>query len=245
MPISSSAHLIIVSHILNIPNEDLSIEVFLHFASLIAVVVFLRKRIKQILVGAYLYIIRKEQEYKKDYLIIIYLIISTLPIVLVTILFGKYIDIVTSNILLIGFLLIINGILLTSITYKKEKKEIKILDALVIGLFQIIGILPGISRSGSCLLGACSRKIKKEDAAEYAFLMFIPTSFGATVLKLKDISNILYSSDIWIYIIVFLITIITTYISLSLLLKSIKQGKIKIFSVYCIIIGLIAVLLNL
>lgn len=218
---------------------------FLHLASLIAILLFMREKIKQILIGAYLYIIKKEKENKKDFFIIIYLIISTIPIVLVTLLLGKYLNFINNNIIIIGLLLIINGILLTTLEIKNKQNKIKIIDAIIIGIFQCIGILPGISRSGSCLLGANLRNIKKEDAAEYAFLLFIPASIGATILKIKNITEIVCSKDLLLYIVVFLITIFTTYCSLKVLLKLIKQGKIKIFSIYCVILGIIVIILNL
>lgn len=245
LPISSSAHLIIFSKMLNIPQDDLTLEVFLHLASLIAVLFFMRKTIKKMITGSYMYIIKKEKQYYHEFMLLLNMIISTLPIVIVTIILGKYVDFISSNIILIGFLLIINGILITAYKGKEKKQEITLKDALVIGLFQCIGILPGISRSGSCLLGGKNREIEKGVMAEYAFLLFIPAALGATILKIKNITKLIYSKEIIMYMIVFMVTAIVTYLSLCLLLKLIKNGKIKIFSIYCILIGLMIVIFNL
>lgn len=245
LPISSSAHIIIFSNLLNIPQDDLTLEVFLHLSSLVAVLFFMRKTIKRIMSGSYMYIIKKEKQYYYEFRILLNMIISTLPIVIVTIILGDYVDFVSNSILIVGFLLIINGILITLLNGEEKKQKITLKDALVIGLFQCIGILPGISRSGSCLLGAKNRKIERGVAAEYAFLLFIPAALGATLLKIKNISKLIYSKELIMYIIVFMITAIVTYLSLCLLLKIIKRGKIKIFSIYCILIGLIIVIFNL
>lgn len=245
LPISSSAHLIIFSNMLKIPQDDLTLEVFLHLASLVAVLFFMRKKLVKMITGSYMYIIKKEKQYYHEFMLLLNIIISTLPIVFITIILGEYVDLVSNNILIVGFLLIINGILITAFNKEEKKQEITIKDSLVIGLFQCVGILPGISRSGSCLLGAKNRKIGREVAAEYAFLLFIPAALGATILKIKNISKLICSKELIMYIIVFMITSIVTYLSLCLLLKLIKKGKIKIFSIYCILIGLIIVILNL
>lgn len=245
LPISSSAHLIIFSNMLNIPQDDLTLEVFLHLASLIAVLFFMRKNIKKMITGSYMYIIKKEKQYYHEFMLLLNMIISTLPIVIVTIILGKYVDFISSNIILIGFLLIINGILITAYKGKEKKQEVTLKDALVIGLFQCIGILPGISRSGSCLLGGKNREIEKGVVAEYAFLLFIPAALGATILKIKNITKLIYSKELIMYIIVFMVTGIVTYLSLCLLFKIIKKGKMEIFSIYCILIGLMIVIFNL
>ena len=190
MPISSSAHLIIFGELLNIYSEDLTIEVFLHFASLVAVLFFMRKKIKVLIIGFCLYIIKKEKKHKNDFLMILYLIISTIPVCVVAILFNDKINYLETNLLLIGCLLILNGFILLLISKRNDKNTINFKDALFIGLTQCIGILPGISRSGSCLVGANSRSINKDLAADYAFLLFVPASFGATLLKVKNIIGI-------------------------------------------------------
>lgn len=245
LPISSSAHLIIVSNILNIPQDDLTLEVFLHLASLLAVIFYMRKTIKRIIIGSYIYLIKKDRKYYQDFLLLFNMIISTIPIVIVTLIFGDYLDLISSNILIVGFLLIINGILINVFKGEDREERITLKDSLVIGMFQCIGVLPGISRSGSCLLGAKKCKIKKEVAAEYAFLLFIPAAFGATILKIKNISKLIYNRELIMYIITFMVTALITYLSLCLLLRIIKKGKIKIFSIYCILVGLLIVIFNL
>ena len=84
------------------------------------------------------------------------------------------------------------------------------------------------------MLGGKNREIEKGVAAEYAFLLFIPAALGATILKIKNITKLIYSKELIMYIIVFMVTGIVTYLSLCLLLKIIKKGRMKIFSIYCI-----------
>ena len=164
LPISSSAHLVIVSDVFGIKTPD-SFEVFLHIASLIAVLVFLRKKLWQLIKGFFGFIFKRREEYKKDFMYCVYVVVSTLIVVIATVIFGNYSDKVANMLWLVGLLLVINAILLfvlTQIKGHRTRDDLNIKDALVIGAFQCLGVMPGISRSGSCLCGAFSRKIDKE-----------------------------------------------------------------------------------
>ena len=243
LPISSSAHLLIFEEILNINNNNLTLEIFLHLASLIAILFFLRKRLVKLVLGFFKYLFRKQQEYYLEFKLGCFLILSTIPIVLITIIFKDWIMLVSSNIKFIGLFLVINGFLLLIITNNTGNKKIEKMsyfDALIIGIFQCIGIFPGISRSGSCLLGASIRKMEKETAAEYAFLMFIPTVLGATILEFNNFGNLIVKDNLWMYLVTFFVTCIVTYLAFEVLLNIIKKGKIKYFGYYCIVIGLIS-----
>ena len=171
------------------------------------------------------------------------MIISTIPIVLFTI-FIKRLGYNTSPLFVIGISLIFNAamlFLLSKIKGERKKEEITIKDALVIGLFQCLGVFPGISRSGSCISGAMVRKIEKEEAANYAFMLFVPAVIGAFVLELGNISLIftLNSKMISCYLASFLVSMIATFYAFKILLNFIKKGKLFYFSIYCLVIGII------
>lgn len=245
LPISSSAHLIIVEEILGVKDDNLTLEVFLHLASLIAVVFFLRKRVIKLIRGFVRYIFKKDKESFIEFKLGCFLIISTIPIVIVTIIFNDWINLISSNLTLISLFLVINGVLLMIINNIKGNKsfeEMRVLDALTIGIFQCIGLFPGISRSGSCIYGGNFRKLEKDVAAEYAFLLFIPAVLGATVLEFKNFGNLIVENNLWIYLVTFVVTCIVTYLAFGILLKIIKKGKLKYFGYYCIGIGVISLL---
>lgn len=248
LPISSSAHLVLVQELMGINDDNLTLEVFLHLASLVAILFFLRRRLIKLISGFLKYLFRKEKDNYQEFKIFVYLIISTIPVVLITLLFKEYINIIGSNILIIGILLIINGLFLlifNNVEGYKTLKDMKVLDALIIGLFECMGLFPGISRSGSCIYGASNRKIEKEASSEYAFLLFIPAILGATVLELKNFKQIIVGSDIWLYLITFIVTSIVTYLTFILLLKIIKKGNLKYFGYYCIMVGVISVVFKM
>lgn len=242
LPISSSAHLLIVQDIMGISDNTLTFEVLLHLASLIAIFVFLWKKIVNLVKGFCLYVFKKNKDYKLEFKYCLFLVLSTIPTVIFTLIFKDLIDTLSSTLWFVGMLLMINGILLMVLTRIKGERtasELNYKDALLIGCFQCAGVFPGISRSGSCLCGAFTRKIEKETAADYAFLMFIPAVLGATVLEfLKFESTSIDSNMIVLYAISFIIAMITTYFSFKILLSVIRKGKLSYFSYYCLAVGL-------
>ncbi len=240
LPISSSAHLIIVSEVLGIQTPA-SFEVFLHIASLIAVLVFLRKQLWKLIVGFFGFIFKRKPEYKKDFMYCIYVVVSTLIVVIATLVFGNYSDKVANTLWLVGLLLVINAILLFILTQVKgtrTREELNIKDALVVGAFQCLGVMPGISRSGSCLCGSFARKIDKETAAEYAFILFVPAMVGATVLNIKDLLGLFSDTSlIGCYLLSFAVTLVVTYFAFAFLLTIIRKGKLSYFGYYCLVVG--------
>ena len=240
LPISSSAHIIIASEFVDIDNS-VAFEVFLHLASLIAVLVFLRKRLWRLIKGFCLYLFKKNKDYKLEFNYCLYIVLSTLFLVVFTLIIGDFFDFVSNTLWIVGLLLCINGFLLfflTQIKGTRKEEELNYKDSIVIGLFQCLGSFPGISRSGSCLYGAYARKIDNQTAADYAFTLFVPAMVGATVLHITEISSMFTeTSMLGYYILSFIVTLVTTYIAFKFLLAIIRKGKLNYFGYYCLAMG--------
>lgn len=238
LPISSSAHLIIFEEIFGIKSNNLGFEVLLHMASLIGVILYLRKEILDLIKGIYRYIFKKDKLYKDSFSILIYMLISTIPIVITTLLF-KLLNINLHNLLLVAIMLIINTCILLSMkNYQKNKSNLKTKNAIVIGITQSIAILPGISRSGSCLFGGYISKLKKDVSKKYAFLLFLPSVIGAFILELNNIKEI-FILDKSLIILTLIITSVITYISFKLIDLIINKDKLYVFGYYTLILGIL------
>ena len=243
LPISSSGHLAITKVIMGIESENLAFEVFLHMASLIAVLLYLRKPIMSIVTGCFKFVFKKDKGYKFEFLYFLMLVVSTIPVVTFTVII-KLLGYDASPLYIIGICLVINAIMLfvlSRLSGDKTKEEMTFKDAVVIGIFQCAGVFPGISRSGSCLSGAFTRKINKKDAADYAFMLFIPAVLGAFVLEASNIS-LIFNEDLKsliCYFVAFLVSMVTTYFAFDILLKAIKNGKLTYFSIYCTVVGIL------
>lgn len=242
LPISSSGHLQIANDILKIGDNSVTLSVFLHIASLLAVFIYLRKELLVLIKGFFGFIFKDRNLYKKDFMLGVYLCVTTLVLVVFTVIL-KLLGFESSPLWLIGLCLIINSIMLFTFgkfTGTRGIYEINLKDALLIGLFQCAGSFAGISRSGSCLCGCQVRKIEKEDSAKYAFLLFVPAMLGATALELTNLASLFDdTSKIHLYLISFIITFVTTYFAFAVLKKIISKGKITYFGIYCAILGII------
>ena len=254
LPISSSGHLQIVQEILGMDTSSLTVSIFLHLGSLVAMIVFYRKLIFSIIGNSAKYVFKASErnETNKNALKLLFMIvIACIPAGLIGILFKSKIESIFANTIFIGINLIITGCLLFLQKYIKGKKTLDTmnwLDAIVIGLFQAIGILPGISRSGITTIGGKVSKLQDEDAINFAFLLFIPVTLGTGLLEVVNIIKgnlVLSSNDILLYIVGIIVSGLVTYIALSLLLKIIKKGKLHYFSYYCFAVGLAVIIWQL
>lgn len=242
LPISSSGHLQIASEVLKIKDSTVTLSVFLHLASLLAVVVYLRKDLIELIKGFFGFLFKDKIKFKNQFMLAIYLVVTTLILVLFTVLM-KLFGFDSSPLWLVGLCLIINSVLLFvfgKFTGTKKLDELSLKDAVVVGLFQCAGSFAGISRSGSCLCGCNVSKIEKQASAKYAFLLFVPTMVGATVLELGNFKDLFINNEnIYLYLMSFIVTCVTTYLAFAFLKKIINKGKISYFGIYCLIIGII------
>ncbi|MCR5505982.1 MAG: UDP pyrophosphate phosphatase [Bacilli bacterium] len=261
LPISSSGHLVLTYRLMNM-TPDLSFEIFLHFASLIAIIIFFRKRLIELIKDFFLFIFKRikvdennDEEtkekaalQKRNFFMCLYLILATIPAAIAGLFLSNIIEKYLSTLLFVGIFLIITAILLAaSYLFKGEReiKEMKWYDALIIGLFQCLGIMPGISRSGSCIVGGKVMRFKQADAAEFAFLMAIPIMLGSAIVKVPDIATSLQTDYTLLlpYIVSFIITAAVTFFCLMFFLKIIRKRKLYIFSVYCALVGIASIVL--
>lgn len=238
LPISSSGHLIVFGNILGI-EMNISLEIILHLASLIAIIFYSRKEIYEIILKAFRYIFLKDYKDKNYLMFIIYLLISCIPICIISLLFSNIIDYINNSYLFIGILFMVNGLMLYIFNkINRDRNTIKLKDSLVIGIFQGFAVVPGLSRSGMCMCGGINSGLSKEKTLEYSFLLFIPVIILATFKELFggfsiDLNNRFY------YFISFIVSFIFTYLSLKFLKRIIKNNALKYFGYYTFLLGMI------
>lgn len=243
LPISSSGHLALFQIVLNVNTDNEALfAIFLHFASLIALLIYFRTTIWKILKSFYYFIIKSDKNYKEDFMLFIYLIIASVPVGLGGLIYKEKIDSIFSNLLFIGIAFIFNAFILALISNLKEHGEEKITfkKALIIGFFQLIGIIPGISRSGITITGGKIAKLNNEKTKNFAFLLFIPVALGSFIFSLDDL-YLLSHTDNWtliLYIISMIVSGIFTYLALVFIFKKIHIEHFKYFAAYMVIIGL-------
>ena len=236
LPISSSGHLIMISNILSLNQEDVTLEIFLHLASLLALTIYYFTNIKNMFIGVIKYLFKHDKRYYIEWAYFTTIIIATIPCALIGYIVNDYLIYLTSY---VGILLIINGIVLLLFKdkhYHKNIEDLTIIDKVRFGLYQSFGLFPGISRSGIVLSCAKRNKLNKEDSFNLTFYMLFPLVIGSLILNITDFR--LDKNLILPYIISFLITFILTYFSMIIFHNLIAKNKSKIFGYYCLFIGM-------
>lgn len=233
LPISSSGHLVIFQKIFGLQSMAI-FDIFIHLGTLLAIIFFFRKELLKILKGLF----KKE---KDSWQIFWLIVVGTIPAIIFGLFLEKNINQIFNSLRLVGFsLLITSALLLTTIFFKKKGnrdfKSMKWFDALVIGLFQALAILPGVSRSGATLSGGIFRKIDREKIFQFSFFLAIPAIIGAVVLQIPDIMknqfNLLNQSVLGMLIAGFV-----GYFSLNFLKKVLINSQLWFFGIYCFLIG--------
>ncbi len=237
LPVSSSGHLVLSQRLLGIGEGGLMMEVFLHFGTLLAVVVVYWDDIRDIIVF--------KPKYRQ---FTWYLIIGSIPAGVIGISLEDWFASLFDSVLAVGFMLLVTGGLLwvsDRITVaRREMEEMKLGDSIVVGFAQALAIIPGISRSGSTIVAGLIKGLNRELAAKYSFLLSLPAVGGATLLKVKDLVVTGGQGNNLFHLAVGTLTAaVVGYLSIKLLLKLIDQEKLSVFAYYCWALGLITILL--
>lgn len=239
LPISSSAHLVLIPWLLGWKDPGLTFDVALHMGTLLAVVLYFWRDWLSLFRGA----IQAKPSVEKR--LFWYLVIATLPGAAIGYMLEDKAETIFRNPLLIGIMLIIMGILLFLGDRQRQLRTLDTMtftDAILIGLSQALAIIPGVSRSGSTMTVARWLALTREDAARFSFLMSTPIVLGAGILSMRD----LQFSDITLS---FLIGVFTSFLvgilSISFLLKYLKRSDFKVFVGYRFLLGVTVILLAL
>jgi len=234
LPVSSSSHLILISKYFNFGNQSLSIDVSLHIGSFIAVLVYFNKDIVS---------------FFNNKIIFFKILISSIPVMIVGfILVETGIIEKIRNIRIIAFTTIIFGVLLYfSDRFKLEKnihKDFTYKSALFIGFFQIISLVPGVSRSGIAITAARLLKFKRVDAGKISFLISVPILGAVSIFGVKD----LISSDDLSFTYLNLSSIIVSFffslITIKYFLSYINKFNLNLFVYYRVFLGLLLIILS-
>lgn len=267
LPISSSGHLALAQELFNLEDVPLLYDVMLHLATLLAVVIFFRKKIWRLLCCFCRWISRRKENPElndetdllsgNDTLgrkTIVAIIAATFVTGAIGIFTSKLIPELSVKFTCAGFL-VTSALLIFSAAIEKknsaknktsadlpQKKGISVGQALFIGLMQGFGTLPGISRSGSTIAGAQIAKVDRNSAGEFSFIVSIPAILGAFLLELKDLDKLGASVGAIQILCGCAASFVCGYFALSVLMKLIKKGKLEWFAAYLIPLGILGIL---
>lgn len=246
LPVSSSGHLAIGSALFGVEGEEnLAFTIVVHVATVFSTLVVLWKEIDWIFKGLFKFRMNDETRY------VLNILVSMIPIGIVGVFFkDKVEEIFGSGLLVVGCCLLLTALLLAfSYYYKpKQKENISLKDAFVIGLAQACAVLPGLSRSGSTIATGLLLGDNKAKLAQFSFLMVIPPILGEALLDgMKMMKGEAVAGDIptLSLLVGFLAAFVSGCLACKWMINIVKRGKLIYFAIYCAIVGVLTLIFQI
>ncbi len=245
LPVSSSGHIELVKAIFNKEiQESMTMTVVLHFATALSTCVIFRKDIVEIIKGLFQFKNNPQFQFSLK------IVLSMIPAALIGLMYDDFIEsFFAGKIMLVGFMLLVTGALLfVADKAKTTNKEVSLVNSFIIGISQMIAILPGISRSGATISTSVLLGIDREKAARFSFLMVVPLIFGKIAKDLLDLTSgesVVNSSESLTYVVGFIFAFFTGLFACQWMIKLVKNSKLTSFSIYCFVIGIAAILYSI
>jgi len=253
IPVSSTAHLLIGQWLLGIPSNGrvFSFQVIIQLGTVAALLLFFWKDIWLIVRYFFRGIWHKKPFETHEALLGWLLIVATIPALIVGFLFRDVMDILFSNpILIAGIRLLMSAVLLAGVEYfgrhERKLESASWMDAFAVGMFQILSIFPGASRSGSTIAGGIIRGFDRPSAARFAFLMSAPILLAAGAYEaFRVVQSDGYAEFLPYLAVGFVTAAIVGWFSIKWLLGFLQKHSLYIFAAYCVVVGLICLILGL
>ncbi|KPV64115.1 MAG: undecaprenyl pyrophosphate phosphatase [Candidatus Bathyarchaeota archaeon BA2] len=245
LPVSSSGHLAIVQKYLGLSSKEhqlIYLDIMLHVGTLVVILLAFREDIVKI-VKAVARLDFKTEEGK----LALFILVGSVPTALISFTLRSIFESFFEKMLVVGIALLVTGFFLFASERRKSNKGLDYFDSLLIGIAQGIAFIPGISRSGFTIATGLLRKVKKEVAFRFSFLLSIPavtgTAIASTITEFRSLST----QDIYMPTVLFgvVISMVLGYVSLKLLQRVVMKGKFHTFSYYCWTVGAIIIFYHL
>ena len=251
LPVSSSGHLEIMQRLLDVHSANsLTFDIVVHVATVLSTIVVLHKEILWLLKGLFtplkpvgtppvedaLSRFSDEQKYALK------IIVSMIPIGIVGIVMKDWVEAAFNGVHVVPVCLLVTAILLAVSFYirPREKKDISVLDALIIGVAQAVAVLPGLSRSGSTIATGLLLGVKKADLAQFSFLMVIPPILGEALLEAIDLIKEPETIDLSVLAVGFITAFVSGCLACKVMIALVKKCQLIWFAIYCVIASIVA-----
>ncbi|GFD71448.1 undecaprenyl-diphosphate phosphatase [Tenacibaculum sp. SSH1-16] len=240
LPVSSSGHLELAKALFgdtSVPQESLTFTVVLHAATALSTIVVFRKEIAEIFRGLFQFKWNEEMQFS------VKIVLSMIPAVVIGLAFEKELEsFFGGKVLLVGFMLLVTAVLLLlADKAKNTNKSVSFKSSVIIGISQAIAMLPGISRSGATISTSVLLGVDRTKAARFSFLMVVPLILGKVAKDILSGDINFQSSEIVPLSAGFVAAFISGLLACTWMIALVKKSKLSYFSLYCAIVGLIAI----
>jgi len=240
LPVSSSGHLVLVPYLLKMAEPGLAMIAIVHEGTLLAVLIYFRRDIWEIALGVLDGLRRRQPLATAESRLGWFIVLGSIPAAVAGLLLQSFFEEVFGAPAVVAGFLLVTAVLLfigeRLLSGKKALTNITWLDALIIGVFQMFALFPGVSRSGSTITAGLIRGFDRETAARFSFLLGIPAILGAGLLAVLDILKAGNLASEWPMLLVgFLAAAVSGYACIHFLLTWLKERNLYIFVVYVVL----------
>ena len=243
LPVSSTGHLIIVRDLLGLPLEHtLGFDAVLQLASALAIIVYFRRDIGTLIVSLWSWLTRQTVAPEQKNLLLA-LIVGTIPAVILGLFLNDYMDTTFRGVLPVAIFLLIGSLLMyLAERFGKQENTLSVKKGLLIGFFQSLALLPGISRSGATISGGLFTGLTREAAARFSFLLSIPVLVGGGLVKLVSLLQEGDVGELKLLLIGSVFSLISAYFAIGFLLRYLRTKTLTIFIWYRVALALVLLL---
>ena len=244
LPVSSSGHLVLMGHLLGLAPDDITFEVAIHFATLLAVVVYFFRPLARVFSSPIRMIVdERSATVRKDFRLFVAVCVGTVPAVVVGLLLKDEIESAFSSTLAVSILLLVTSVIILSTRFASPRgTAIGAGRGFFVGCAQAFAILPGISRSGSTIAAALFSGIDRRESFDFSFILSLPAIVGASLLMVLDMieAGVPYTGVS--YMVGMASAFVSGYVSLVLLRRIVIGGGFHFFGFYTLIVGLAGII---
>jgi undecaprenyl-diphosphatase len=255
LPISSSAHLVLVPEFFGIPAPTVAFDVLLHLATLIAVVGYFFADVKKMVISVIAPRRMERQEVKHWRRLLAWLVIGSIPAAVIGGALSGFFEDLFASTTAVGIFLLVTSALLWGadlVTARAARigreptpaGKMAPLDALLVGCYQALAIAPGISRSGSTIAAGVFLGFDRQTAARFAFLLSIPAILGAFLFSLGDIATGMAGTGGIAYVVGFLAAVISGFLAVRFMMRYLKEHRLRPFAIYTLALGLFVIVVS-
>jgi undecaprenyl-diphosphatase len=252
LPVSSSAHLVLVPELFGIPAPTLAFDILVHLATLVAVLSYFIRDVRNIVVSVVAPGRMSHQEVKSWRRLLVWLVIGSIPAAFAGFLFSDFFEGLFSSTLAVGIFLIVTSLLLwgADLALGRVNRQpahldkMSGVDALVVGCFQALAIAPGLSRSGATIASGVFLGFDRQTAARFSFLLSIPAILGAFIFKVKDIGGGFTGGSGLAYGLGAIAAAISGFLAVFYFMRYVRKHRLRPFAVYTLLLGAFVIILS-
>ena len=256
LPVSSSAHLVLVPQLFNIPAPTVAFDVLLHVATLIAVVGYFIGDVVKIVVALFKPKRMSKEDVKYWRRLFFWLVVGSIPAAIIGAALSGFFEDLFASTAAVGIFLVVTSLLLWGSDFATERAvqrkrkgagldEMGPVDAVIVGFYQALAIAPGLSRSGSTIAAGTFLGFSRETAARFAFLLSIPAILGAFLFKLHDLGGGAGGPGGAALFVGFLAAAVSGFLAVRFMMRFLKKHRLRPFAIYTLVLGVFVIVLSL